>query len=254
MTTIQTPSDTSTVAGAIDTYAPNALVNAAMRLGALLEGGSLGPGPFGVGDSGHSHGPFQINDLYHSDITAAAAEDPAAAVQYMLPSYEGALRKVPLSLWKSDPELAAEQTAFFAERPAQDYITRFGQSTVDQKWQTATGVPPTTGGGAGGGQSGWSKAWDTFTKTLGVGLDLSNPVAGAVDVAGGAANFADDAVTGIKSVSGFLNNPKPFALTVGAILAGGALIVAGLWRSVSRTQTAQTVGQALPAAAASSAL
>lgn len=258
MTTIPASSDTSTVSGAIDTYAPNAMVDAAMRLGALLEGGSLGAGPWHVNygtptDPEHSVGPFQINLDAHNDITQGRAEDPAGAVQYMLPAYEGALRKVPLSLWKSDPESAAEQTAFLAERPARDYLETAGQAGVDAKWQLATGVPPTSPASSGGGNpSIWSQAWNSFTSSAKHDLNAVKDLAHG-NVLGAAGQLVDASAGGV--VGDLLGHPDwTKALYYGAaVIAGGALIVAGLWKSVSHTQTAQTVSSALPAAAMAAA-
>ena len=131
-----------TVAQAIAKYAPNQRVAEAMGLGALLEGGSLGSGGFGTGDAGQSHGPFQIYQVAHHDITPAQSEDPDYAVRYMLHSYEDAAAKVPDSLWKSNPELAAEHTAYLAERPAKDYLLTAGPATVDAKWKQVVGKIP----------------------------------------------------------------------------------------------------------------
>ena len=135
-----------TVAQAIAKYAPNQRVAEAMGLGALLEGGSLGSGGFGTGDYGQSHGPFQIYQVAHHDITVAQSEDPDYAVRYMLKSYEDAAAKVPDALWQSNPELAAEHTAYLAERPKYDYLQTAGASTIDTKWrQVVAQVPQAQG-------------------------------------------------------------------------------------------------------------
>ena len=132
---------TETVAQAIARYAPDQHVAEAMGLGALLEGGSLGSSGFGVGDYGQSHGPFQIYHVAHPDVTTAEAENPDYAVRYMLPSYIAAAKKVPASLWNTNPEAAAEHTAYLAERPAQDYYASRG-SAVHTDWQTLQGKIP----------------------------------------------------------------------------------------------------------------
>lgn len=129
-----------TVREAILKYAPNQRVAKAMLLGALLEGGTLGdPSRAGVGDAGHSRGPFQENDLYHTYDHTRITHDAGYAVRIILPSYIAASKKVPAKLWKKNPELAAERTAYLAERPARDYFSSAGVATVNAKWQAATG-------------------------------------------------------------------------------------------------------------------
>jgi hypothetical protein len=127
------------VAQAIARYAPNWRVADAMGLGALMEGGTLGWGPFASGDSGQSHGPFQIYQVAHHDITVAESENPDYAVRYMLKSYEAAAAKVPESLWRSNPELASEKTAYLAERPLKDY---YQTEDVHAKWAGLQGKIP----------------------------------------------------------------------------------------------------------------
>jgi hypothetical protein len=128
-----------TVAQAIARYAPNSRIAEAMGLGALMEGGTLGRGPFNSGDYGQSHGPFQIYQVAHHDITVAESENPDYAVRYMLKSYEAAAAKVPQSLWTSNPELASERTAFLAERPLKDY---YSTEDVHAKWAALQGKIP----------------------------------------------------------------------------------------------------------------
>jgi hypothetical protein len=132
-------SSRDSVAQAIARYAPNSRVAEAMGLGALMEGGTLGRGPFNSGDYGQSHGPFQIYQVAHHDITVAQSENPDYAVRYMLHSYESAAAKVPASLWKTNPELASERTAFLAERPAKDY---YSTEDVHAKWAALQGKIP----------------------------------------------------------------------------------------------------------------
>lgn len=128
-----------TVAQAIARYAPNWRIADAMGLGALMEGGTLGRGPFASGDSGQSHGPFQIYQVAHHDISVAQSEDPDYAVRYMLRSYEAAAKKVPEELWRTNPELASERTAFLAERPLKDY---YQTEDVHAKWAALQGKIP----------------------------------------------------------------------------------------------------------------
>ena len=90
-----------------------------MRLGALLEGGSLA-GPWPSGDHGVSHGPFQINSSVHP-VSYAQANDPAYAVAYMQQKYRDGVAKVPSALWQSNPAGAAALAAYYAEAPAVMY-------------------------------------------------------------------------------------------------------------------------------------
>lgn len=127
-----------TVRQAIERYAPNKRIARALMLGALFEGGSLGHGPFPSGDSGHSRGPFQENDLYHN-YNHKKIQNPDYAVQYILPAYQAAYRKVPKELWHTNPELAAERVAFLAEHPKYDYYRTYGASGVHARWEQVTG-------------------------------------------------------------------------------------------------------------------
>jgi hypothetical protein len=147
----------TTVLQAITSQVSDARTRLAMALGALLEGGTLGASGFGVGDNGNSHGPFQINAPYHPDISVTDAENPTEAVAYMLPRYQSAVGKIPASLWQSDPEKAAEQAAFIAENPAQDYYVARGSSTVNDAYAAAkaalSGQPITATGGSSSSSS-----------------------------------------------------------------------------------------------------
>lgn len=214
-----------TVGAQIEAQAPNPMVRLAMRLGALLEGGTLGGGPFEVGDQGTSYGPFQIHLPAHPDVTATEAVDPAFAVHYMLPAYTAAAGAIAPSLWASNPELAAESAARVAERPAQDYVASRGRSTVDRLWSIASGKAPDAGpvgntdkpGSGGGGPGGCSSP---------SGVGVVNPFGWAGYLV---CKLEEDA--------------KPALFTAAAVLAGTSLVVLGLWRSVARTQTYKTVKQ-----------
>ena len=126
----------------------------ALRLGALLEGGSLS-GPWASGDNGVSHGPYQINSSVH-DVSHAQANDPAFAVRYMLAEYQAGVARVTEEspgLWDSDPALAAARAAFYAERPRVMYPIerireRFGELA---SWLAGLGK----GGGGGIDLPGW---------------------------------------------------------------------------------------------------
>lgn len=130
---------------AIDAATSDPSLRLALRLGALLEGGSLS-GPWAPGDQGTSFGPYQIHLPAHPDMTQAGAEDPATAVLYMLPAYEAARRQVGDITAAADPALAAAQLVYLAERPAQMYPT----SRIRAAWAQLAdgGGAPAPGGTA----------------------------------------------------------------------------------------------------------
>lgn len=178
----------------------NAHVRLAMLLGAQLEGGSLGgPGSFGVGDQGTSFGPFQIHLPAHPGVSAAQASDPTFAVKYMEPAYAAAAAQVPASLWQTSPENAAEQTAFIAERPAQDYFASRGTNVVN----------------------------DAYTKAkaaLGAGFLLGTGTpAGSTN---GLGLFGTNQSSPLASLSGL--DPANWLSPIKTFLANGALILFGL--------------------------
>lgn len=117
---------------AIESVTNDPHVREAMMLGSYLESSWNASA---VGDGGHSFGAFQMNDqgmLASAHGTPAQAEDPKWAAQAMLSSYQRAVGQVN---WNGDPEMAAEQAAVLAERPAQPYIDSRGKSAVDAAWQ-----------------------------------------------------------------------------------------------------------------------
>lgn len=154
--TTSATSGATTVAQAIKNATSDARTQLALALGAQLEGGTLGAGPFPTGDNGQSPGPFQIRlydnngaAVHGNQITRAQALDPTSAVQFMLSSYQAAVNSIPAALWQSNPEQAAEQAAYKAERPAKDYVASRGQSGVDSAYQTATAALSGTTAGTG---------------------------------------------------------------------------------------------------------
>lgn len=185
-------------------------VQLSMLLGSALEGG-WGP-RYGVGDSGMSFGPYQIHLPAHPGVSAAQALDPVWATNYMLPRYQAAVAQVPNSLWQSNPEAAAEQAAYLAERPKQIYHLARGQQTVDRAYRAATAV--LTG------------------KTPNL-LDLVKSGAGkaagaAGRVVGGAAEAAAEPV--VQAVEAARRDVGKFVTTAGFVLVGLALVVLGAYR------------------------
>lgn len=187
---------------AIDSATADPHLRVALRLGALLEGGSYA-GPWSVGDQGTSYGPYQIHLTAHPDITAAQANDPTQAVLYMLPEYEAALLRVPASAWEQDPSIAAAQVVYYAERPAAMYPA----ARIRAAWAQLTGAAPTSdsGGGASGPPSG------TVT-------------GGAAPASGGAFDWLPGLVSGI----GTHGIPARAAL----VAVGIALIIGGVMLAV----------------------
>jgi hypothetical protein len=241
----------STVIQAILSATSDPRVRSSMALGAGLEGGSLGAGPFGVGDHGMSTGPYQINKTggMHPDISRQQTQDPTAATAYMLGEYQGAVARVPSSLWASDPEAAAERAAYLAERPAQDYVTARGQDAVNTAYsngQAALSAGHALGGGGGSSLSA-ADLLDPFGFLPGHGQGLFEQAGGALS--GAAADAAGGAVS--AAVGPLLSGLGHIVLTGGAVLVGGALVVAGLSRAVSKSGPAQAAKQtAAPAIAA----
>lgn len=135
----------TSVLDAVNSATDDARERLALLIGALLEGGSLGEGPFPVGDNGTSYGPWQFHFPTVTGtklgLTPEQAQDPALAVHAILPSYSAAVKRVSDALWESDPATAAATAAYYAEQPAYMYpIER-----IKGAWSTLTG---SGGGGA----------------------------------------------------------------------------------------------------------
>lgn len=106
-----------------------------MMVGSHLEGGWYPPFP--VGDQGTSFGPYQMHEggaLTSLGLTPSQAEDPVRATKAMLGSYTSAVNQISEQLWSSNPERAAEESAFIAEAPAVDYYSSQGAGAVDSAW------------------------------------------------------------------------------------------------------------------------
>jgi hypothetical protein len=92
----------------------------AMLMGACLESNG---DPAAVGRLDGSLGVWQLhNDPRGADTVYAAAK--------MRPAYAAAVVTVDPALWASNPEQAAEQAVFGAERPARDYYATQGPVRV----------------------------------------------------------------------------------------------------------------------------
>lgn len=219
----------TTVLQAILAATKDVRVRAGMALGALLEGGSLGAGPFPTGDQGTSPGPFQIHLPAHPGVSVAQAQNPLSAVAFMLPEYVGAVARVPASLWTSNPQQAAEQTAMLAERPAQDYYTS-RPGAVQSAWKTVTSSLATGNLSAGAGGS----------------TTIPAPLAGTP----AAPAFLD--VPSIPSASD-IGAAITKALTYAVVVAGGAgLVILGVNKAAGNP--AGKAGKAAAPVAAAAAL
>lgn len=134
----------TTVLAAVTQVTDDARERLSLLMGALLEGGDLGAGPFPTGDSGTSFGPWQFHftDLggTHFGLTPQQAQDPAQAARAILPNYRAGVQRVTResgdSIWQTSPGLAAARAAYYAESPAYMYpIAR-----VQQAWTALTGT------------------------------------------------------------------------------------------------------------------
>ncbi|TNC19058.1 hypothetical protein [Amycolatopsis alkalitolerans] len=131
----------STVRDAIFAATPDPDVRRAMLLGALLEGGSLGAGPFPPGDQGTSFGPFQIHLPAHPGVTSSQASDPDFAVRFMLPAYQSGVQRAG-GAGSADQ---AARAAYYAERPKNMYPASRYTSLWQQVTAALTGAPVGTG-------------------------------------------------------------------------------------------------------------
>lgn len=81
-----------------------------------------------------SAGPWQVQLTVHHDITLAEAEDPVISTHYWFPNYLAALPSSSDQDWQSNPEYAAENTAYNAEHPSVNYYEGQGAAIVHAKW------------------------------------------------------------------------------------------------------------------------
>jgi len=220
---------TNPVVQAILSMVSDPHVREAELIGTYLESGANATA---VGDNGNSWGPFQINGPSHPGITAAQAEDPSWAVQYMTPEYEAAVAQVPASLWSSNPEQAAERAADLAERPQNDYYVARGAATVDQAWANAvaalngqdvgplSGYAP-LGGSATGTATGQDASLPGWIRSLfpGGGLDTPGKILQGSGIDPG--SIVSSAVTSIEK----------YGLMALFVAAGVGLVVVGLARA-----------------------
>jgi hypothetical protein len=108
-------------------------VRLAMLAGSYLESGWR-PGAVGIG----SYGIFQIQNPgpggVHPDITKAQALNPDYVTRYMMGEYKGGVHQESEATWNSRPMLAAEESAYHAERPAEHYYESQGWERVHEAY------------------------------------------------------------------------------------------------------------------------
>jgi hypothetical protein len=187
----------------------NLRVREAMLIGSRLESGW---NPTAVGDQGTSFGPFQMHQGGAlGNLTPAQAENPPTAVSAMLAAYQSAVSQISDALWSSNPELAAEQAAVLAEKPAQSYYAAQGKGNVDAAWaatqQALMGIASAPGG-------------PSTNATL-TGLNPLSPSSWIQNIMQG---------LGIPTIGEML---KRFGL----ILLGGALVLIGVYMLVGKEAT-----------------
>lgn len=136
----------TTVLDAVNSITQDARERLALLMGALLEGGSIGAGPFPTGDNGTSYGPFQFHFVGSTKLglTPQQAQDPALATRAIYPSYKAAVARVPDALWNSDPATAAATAAYYAESPAYMYPANRVQSAFASLSGAVTSLGNTT--------------------------------------------------------------------------------------------------------------
>ncbi|MDE3097005.1 MAG: hypothetical protein KGK07_13535 [Chloroflexota bacterium] len=203
-------------------------VELSMLMGALLEGGSLtGPWSPNLSDpNGGSWGPFQING------GGPRANDPAYAVDYMLPRYQQAVAMVDPQLWRSDPKLAAAQAVALAERPLNYQLgaAAYPAPRIQSAWDTLARTPAPAAVGPGGVQ----------TVDLGSLLDKLLSLLGALG--SGAGSVAGGIFGGIQGLGDLIATLRSGAfwfkvgLTLGAVLLIGLGALLLLRRPVEQAQ------------------
>jgi hypothetical protein len=223
---------TPDVIPAIFQASPNSRVRTSMTFGAGLESGwsDTATNPSGAA------GPFQILLPVHPEITFQEAENPNSATAFMLPAYRAAVAQVPDSLWKTNPEVAAEQVAITAEQPggafpSQGQPVSYGQEGVDvvnQRWAQTTQylTGPWNPGkdiNLTGDQSATTTAFidglPGWIKQL-----LLGPLA---PVVGG--GTGPGILSAFQKILNFLSNPQDALERIGLIMFGAVMILMGMY-------------------------
>lgn len=188
-------------------------IGLAMLTGANLESNM---NPSAIQQGGQGRGLFQIDLGAHKDVTQAQALDPQFSVNYMYNSYLQAVNKVnekyTPAIWSSNPQYAAEQAAYFAERPAQDYYASQGSVRVEQAFTEAT----------------HELALGPSVHVPGLGEQITNTIGqttGTIANAGGAvAGAISNPLDLLNRIGKDISDPS-FWIRVGFILLGFIMIV-----------------------------
>lgn len=213
------------------------VIKTAMLYGSWLEGGWTAP--FGVGDNGHSHGPFQINLPFHPGVSASQAEDAAFAVGYMLPAYQSA--RASLGTVASTSESDVDYIAYHAERPAADYPVARGQKTVDAAYHAAVSA---AGGAGSGGPSLPTQSTDILTALQQGFQNFVSPLTSiSTAVTSMASTFTEFNTILGKWVEPFLTHiflPKTWG-RVAAFTVGVAFVFVGVFLFFTKPGTATAI-------------
>jgi hypothetical protein len=216
-----------------------------MMVGSHLEGGWFPPFP--VGDQGTSFGPYQMHEggaLTSTGLTPAQAEDPVKATKAMLPAYTSAVNQISEQLWSSNPEKAAEETAFLAESPAQDYYSSQGPTAVHSAWtdtrdvlsgkKSSAGMPPDATLTSSNGSGGAPPLWQAIIQAIGGSPTGIEQYAVQKASSGG----------GIGGLWDFFTNPTDALERLGLIVFGAVIIIVGLVLLASGSRAGKAVTNA----------
>jgi hypothetical protein len=221
---ISTPSSNEVIMAdtpqAILANTKNLRTRESMLLGSALEGGWSSPYP--VGDGGTSFGPYQMHEgglLTSLGLTSQQAENANTATKAILPTYTNAVNQISEQKWQSDPQGAAEQAAYIAERPAQDYYIARGTATVNKAWSNTTAVLS-----GQKSQAGMPPQDATLTSAGGGGI-----LGSIGSIAGGlATGNIPQTLSGLFNFSGIGGLVKSDAERIGLVVFGSLLVLAGI--------------------------
>lgn len=222
------------VPAAVLSATKNTEVREAMLLGSSLEGG-WNP-PYGVGDGGTSFGPYQMHEggaLTASGLSPAQAENAVTATKAMMAAYVNGVNSISASLWKTNPEQAAEQAAVIAERPAQDYFATDGTAAVNAHWANVQAALAGQSGSSGTPNGSGTSSTTTGNSTLDSILSFF----------------------GVPTLSSFTSGLKSDAERVGLVVFGALLVLVGILifalpAAAGAARTAAKTGAAIEGGAA----
>lgn len=232
------------VPAAIMQTTTNLRTREAMMVGSHMEGGWYPPFP--VGDQGTSFGPYQMHEggaLTASGLSPTQAENPVKATKAMLGAYQSAVNQITEQLWTSNPEKAAEETAFLAEKPAVDYYSSQGSGSVDSAWNDTQAV--LHGRKSSGGMP--IDATTTSTKPGNSAPPLWQAILSGIagDPTGIEQYAAQKAATsGAGALGGifdFFTNPTDAFERLGLIVFGAIIVIVGLVVLATGTRAGKAV-------------